>query len=123
MEYIYIYINRVIFHVYLYVCKYIYIYMGETIYAVDSLVYIYIYIHNERATLRYSSGIWMRFLVKLENYNTHGRKFILTEFPSPAGCKNAALTYYKEAGKILTTFDSLRGKVGSLVTGNGNHCF
>ena len=43
---IYIYINRVIFHVYLYVCKYIY--MGETIYAVDSLVYIYIYIMRGR---------------------------------------------------------------------------
>ena len=106
---------------YIYMCKYIYIWGKlSTLWIVWC---IYIYIHNERATLRYSSGIWMRFLVKLENYNTHGRKFILTEFPSPAGCKNAALTYYKEAGKILTTFDSLRGKVGSLVTGNGNHCF
>ena len=58
--------------------------MGETIYAVDSFG-VYIYIHNERATLRYSSGIWMRFLVKLENYNTHGQKFHFDGISEPGG--------------------------------------
>ena len=51
-----------------------------------------------------------RYAVKLENFAGYSRKFLFEHFPTRQGCRRAALAYLKETTRVLTIFDSFRGK-------------
>jgi hypothetical protein len=64
------------------------------------------------AHLKPAFDVGTRFMVRFDICASYTRKFSYVDFPTQEGCRRATLAYVRETAKVLSTFESLRGKAG-----------